>query len=60
MSRITELEKQITELDERKVELQKELELEKQKTEIEYPPLKIREMYWFINDEGLVFLYSVG
>ena len=31
MSRITELEKQITELDERKVELQKELELEKQK-----------------------------
>lgn len=37
MSRITELEKQITELDERKVALQKELELEKQKTEIEYP-----------------------
>ena len=37
MSRITELEKQITELDERKVALQKELELEKQKTEFEYP-----------------------
>lgn len=35
MTRIEELEKQITELDERKVELQKELELEKQKTEIE-------------------------
>ena len=37
MSRVTELEKQITELDERKVALQKELELEKQKTEFEYP-----------------------
>lgn len=55
MSRIEELEKQITELDERKVALQHELELEKQKTEIEYPSLKIREMYWFINDEGLAF-----
>lgn len=37
MSRVEELEKQITELDERKVALQKELELEKLKTEIEYP-----------------------
>lgn len=52
MSRITELEKQITELDERKVELQKELELEKQPTRIEYPPLNLREEYWIINGRG--------
>lgn len=50
MSRITELEKQITELDERKVELQKELE--KLKNGIEYPPLNLREEYWVINDRG--------
>lgn len=56
MSRITELEKQITELDERKVALQHELELEKQRTEIEYPPLNLKEKYCFINDEGEVYL----
>lgn len=56
MSRITELEKQITELDERKVALQQELELEKQRTEIEYPPLNLKEKYYFINDEGEVYL----
>lgn len=55
MSRITELEQQIKELENKTQELQKELEFEMQKTEIEYPPLKIREMYWFIDDEGLVF-----
>ena len=48
MSRVEEIKKQMQ-------ELQKELELEMQKNEIEYPPLKMREMYWFINDEGLVF-----
>lgn len=48
MNRIEEIKKQIQ-------ELQKELELEMQKTEIEYPSFKMREMYWFINDEGLVF-----
>ena len=58
MSRIAELEKQITELDERKVALQQELELEKQKTEIEYPPLNSKEKYYFINDEGEVYLSS--
>lgn len=58
MSRITELEKQITELDERKVALQKELELEKQRTEIEYPPLNLKEKYCFINDDGEVYLSS--
>ena len=52
MSRITELEKQITELDERKVALQKELELEKQKTEIEYPNLNMNELYWLIDSNG--------
>lgn len=56
MTRIEELEKQITELDERKVALQHELELEKQKTEIEYPPLNLKEKYYFINDEGEVYL----
>ncbi|WP_314403920.1 hypothetical protein [uncultured Granulicatella sp.] len=58
MSRIKELEKQITELDERKVALQKELELEKWRTEIEYPPLNFKEKYYFINDEGEVYLCS--
>ena len=58
MSRIEELEKQITELDERKVALQKELELEKQRTEIEYPPLNSKEKYYFINDDGEVYLSS--
>ena len=58
MSRITELEKQITELDERKVALQKELEMEKWRTEIEYPPLNLKEKYYFINDEGEVYLSS--
>lgn len=53
MSRITELEKQITELDERKVALQKELELEKQKTEIEYPFEK-DESYWWVLENGKI------
>ncbi len=53
MSRIEELEKQITELDERKVALQKELELEKQKTEIEYP-FEEDEPYWAVKDEGYI------
>lgn len=52
MSRIEELEKQITELDERKVALQHELELEKQKTEIEYP-LKNGEQYWYVTTGGV-------
>lgn len=51
MSRITELEKQITELDERKVALQQELELEEQKTEFEYP-FENMERYWLINATG--------
>lgn len=55
MSRIEELEKQITELDERKVALQKELELEKQKTEIEYSFAESEE-YWGLDIDGeLIF-----
>ena len=53
MSRIEELEKQITELHERKVALQKELELEKQKTEIEYP-FDYGDYYWYLNDDGMI------
>ena len=52
MSRIEELEKQITELDERKVALQHELELEKLKTKIEYPSLRLNEHYWLIQNDG--------
>ena len=52
MSRITELEKQLTELEERKVALQEELKLEKLKTGIEYPSLKTNEIYWIISNQG--------
>ena len=55
MTRIEELEKQITELDERKVALQHELELEKQKTEIEYPfrPFQDGDNYWVVTAAGV-------
>lgn len=53
MSRIEELEKQITELDEQKVALQHELELEKQKTEIEYP-FHFKGECWQLRIDGLV------
>lgn len=53
MTRIEELEKQITELDERKVALQHELELEKQKTEIEYP-FHFKGECWQLRIDGLV------
>lgn len=56
MSRIEELEKQITELDERKVALQQELELEKQKTEIEYS-FKNSEKYFAICPDGCISDY---
>ena len=54
MSRIEELEKQITELDERKVALQHELEVEKQKTEIEYPFQKGDDDY-FLKTDGSIY-----
>ena len=47
MSRVEEIKKQMQ-------ELQKELELEMQKTEIEYPPLRLNQQYWVINSEGEV------
>lgn len=50
MSRIEELEKQITELDERKVALQKKLKLEKQKTNVEYPFEE--DKCWWVNSFG--------
>nr|DAJ33662.1 MAG TPA: Protein of unknown function (DUF3138) [Caudoviricetes sp.] len=50
MTRIQELEKQIQELDERKVELQKELELEKQK-QFEYP-FEYNKSYWLLDSKG--------
>lgn len=60
MSRIEELEKQITELDERKVALQHELELEKQKTWIEYPFAESEE-YWGLDIDGeLIFDRWIG
>lgn len=55
MSRIEELEDEIKGLENRKIALLKELEIEKQKTNLEYPPLKLNQYYWFINGEGLDF-----
>lgn len=54
MSRIEELENEIKELDERKVALQQEFELEKQKTEIEYP-FEENDLYWSIDIDGDLF-----
>ena len=48
MSRVEEIKKQMQ-------ELQKELELEELKQNIEYPPLKMSDNYWAIDDEGSVF-----
>ena len=53
MSRVEELEKQIKELDERKVALQHELELEKQKIEFEYP-FHFKGECWQLRLDGLV------
>lgn len=52
MSRTEELEKQITELEERKVALQQELEVEKQKTEIEYT-FEDGDNYWCVTSAGV-------
>lgn len=54
MSRITELEQQIQKLDKQKIELQHELELEKQKTEIEYPFQKGDDDY-FLKTDGSIY-----
>ena len=47
MSRIEELENEIKGLENRKIALLKELEIEKQKPNFEYPPLKLNQYYWF-------------
>lgn len=48
MSRVEEIQKQIKKLENKTQELQKELELEKQKTEIEYP-FEVSEYYYYLN-----------
>ena len=55
MSRVVELENEIQELDNRRIKLQKELEIEKQKTEIDYP-FEESEEYWGLDIDGeLIF-----
>ena len=53
MSRTEELEKQIKELENKKIKLQKELEIEKQRNEIEYP-FEDNEEYWFVTTKGTI------
>ena len=52
MSRVEELENEIKELDNRRIKLQQELKIEKQKNEIEYP-LKHGEKYWYVASAGV-------
>lgn len=55
MSRVEELENEIKGLENRKIELLKELEFEKQKAEIEYPFAESEE-YWGLDIDGeLIF-----
>ena len=53
MSRVEELENEIKELDNRRIKLQQELKIEKQKNEIEYP-LKHGEKYWYVASAGVL------
>ena len=53
MSRVEELENEIKGLENRKIELLKELEVEKQKTEIEYP-FHFKGECWQLRIDGLV------
>lgn len=60
MSRIEELENEIKGLENRKIELLKELEVEKQKTAIDYPFEKSEE-YWGLDIDGeLIFDRWIG
>ena len=55
MSRVEELENEIKGLENRKIELLKELEIEKQKTVIDYP-FEESEEYWGLDIDGeLIF-----
>lgn len=56
MSRIEELENEIKGLENRKIELLKELEVEKQKTEIEYS-FKNSEKYFVLGQDGCISDY---
>ena len=51
MSRIEELENEIKGLENRKIELLKELEVEKKKQEFDYP-LECEEKYWYVASVG--------
>jgi hypothetical protein len=51
MSRIEELENEIKGLENRRLELLKQLEVEKQKFEIEYP-FEDEGQYWFVGSTG--------
>ena len=53
MSRVIELENEIKEIENRKTELQKELEIEKQRNEIEYP-FEYNEEYWLVTTKGTI------
>ena len=60
MSRVEELENEIKGLENRKIELLKELEVEKQKTVIDYPFEKSEE-YWGLDIDGeLIFDRWIG
>ena len=54
MSRVEELENEIKGLENRKLELLKQLELEKQNAEIEYPKMNMLESYWSIDFNGTI------
>ena len=56
MSRVEELENEIKGLENRKIELLKELKLEKQKTEIEYS-FKNSEKYFVLGQDGCISDY---
>lgn len=53
MSRVTELENEIKELENRKIELLKELEVEKQKKEFDYP-FNYRETCYLLSSNSVI------
>lgn len=54
MSRVEEFENEIKWLENRKLELLKQLKLEKQNAEIEYPKMNMLESYWSIDFNGTI------
>lgn len=53
MSRVTELENEIKELENKRTELIKELEVEKQKQEIDYP-FNYTEKCYLLSNNGVI------